>query len=53
MKEKNSDSVKYPYYCTIKMTGEIIEKDTSVNYTDINYTILEITKDSKGALQFT
>jgi len=53
VKEKNSDSVKYPYYCTVKMNGEIYEEDTSVNYTDINYTIIDINKDSKGALRFT
>jgi hypothetical protein len=40
VKEKNSDSVKYPYFCTIKVKGEIVE-DTSnkFNYTDISYSI--------------
>jgi hypothetical protein len=39
VKEQNSDSVQYPYFCTIKIGGEIQEKDLTINYTDFNYTI--------------
>jgi len=53
VKEKNSDSVKYPYYCTVKMEGEIIEVDNSINYTDINYTINYIDEKSTGSMYFT
>lgn len=39
VKEKNSKSVQYPYFCTIKVNGEIVETDYTIHYTDINYTI--------------
>lgn len=40
VKEKNSDTVKFPYFCTIKVGGDIVE-DTSkiINFTDISYNI--------------
>jgi hypothetical protein len=38
-KEKNSDSVTYPYFCTIKVGGEVVEIDNTINYTDFNYSI--------------
>jgi hypothetical protein len=52
VKEKNSDSVKYPYFCTIKVDGEIVE-DTSgkINYTDISYNINWL-YNYKGSLKF-
>jgi len=53
VKESNSDSVKYPYYCTVKMTGDKVEYDNSIDYTDVNYTISMLNEDSKGTLFFT
>ena len=35
----NSDSVKYGFYCTVFITGEVIERDDTINYTDIYYNI--------------
>jgi len=43
VRETNSDSVYYPYYCTIKMTGEIISPVVYIDYTNVNYTIQNIT----------
>ncbi len=40
VKEKNSDSVKYPYFCTIKVNGEIVEDQSGkINYTEISYSL--------------
>ena len=39
MKEKNSDTVKYPYYCTIKVGGELIEPNTEIKWNYVNYTL--------------
>jgi len=53
VRETNSDTVSYPYYCTIKMNGEIREPDYTINYTDINYTINYIDEHSTGSILFT
>ena len=52
VKERNSDSVKYSFYCTVKVTGEPIEKDDSINWTDIYYNITEIDDFGNGVLKF-
>ena len=35
----NSDSVKYEYYRFVRITGEAIERDDTINFTDIYYNI--------------
>mmetsp|Transcript_12357 Transcript_12357/g.19192 ORF Transcript_12357/g.19192 Transcript_12357/m.19192 type:complete len:306 (+) Transcript_12357:1499-2416(+) len=52
VKEENSDSIKYPYYCTVKMSGNIIDPMEYLNFTDITWKITEITRDSTGAVEF-
>lgn len=52
IKEENSASVKFVYYCTINMEGEIILPDTTINYTYINYTINWLSDESTGSLAF-
>lgn len=52
VKEQNSDTVKFVYYCTLNMKGEIIVRDTTINYTLINYTINWIGDNSEGSLKF-
>ena len=37
----------------MKITGEPIEKDDTINYTDINYTINYIDDEGNGSLFFT
>lgn len=39
VKEQNSDTVKFVYYCTLTMQGVIEVRDTTINYTDIDYSI--------------
>jgi hypothetical protein len=51
VKEKNSDSILYPYYCTVKINGEIVEINNAINFTDVNYTINYL-KDTKGSIKF-
>jgi hypothetical protein len=53
VKEQNSDSVKYSFYCTVKITGEPIEQNFTINYTDINYTINYIDDEGNGSILFT
>lgn len=39
VKNQHSDVISYPYMCTIKINGQIINIDNRINYTTINYTI--------------
>ena len=50
VKETNSDSVKYVYYCTLKMLGTVIVKNMTINYTDVNYTINWFSNHSTGSM---
>jgi len=52
VKEKNSVSVQYVYYCTLKMLGKVIVKNMTINYTDVNYTINWFSNHSTGSLLF-
>lgn len=51
VKETNSDSVKYVYYCTLKMNGTILVKNMTINYTDVNYTINWFSNHSTGSMK--
>jgi len=42
VKEKNSESVKYPYYCTIKVEGPIIVPNTTIDYVNISWGLNEL-----------
>lgn len=53
IKEKNSASVLYSYYCTVNMLGDKYVKDDTIYWVDVNYTILEINDKSQGAIWFT
>lgn len=53
VKEKNSESVMYPYYCTIKMNGEITEPDYSIDYKDVNYSVTHFDYHPNGSINFT
>jgi hypothetical protein len=52
IKEKNSDSVLYSYYSTLKMLGDILVRDDTIYWVNVNYTILEIDDKSQGAIKF-
>ena len=54
VKEKNSDTVLYPYYATVKVNGEAIDLEEyyKFNVTVVNYTINYIDESSKGSLKF-
>jgi hypothetical protein len=51
VKEKNSDTVMYPYFCTVKINGEIVEVDYTLKYNDINYTLTWV-YDKNGSIKF-
>lgn len=52
IKEKNSDSVLYSYYCTLKMLGDLIVRDETVWWVDVNYAITWLDDESHGAMVF-
>lgn len=52
MKEKDSDTILYPYYCTVKIEGEAWEFLKNEVVLDIVYNITEINKDASGVLEF-
>jgi len=54
IKESNSDSVLYSYYCTVTMLGEKFDKEAHnvVHWVDVSYDILDINSDSTGAMLF-
>ena len=39
LKESNSESVKYSYWCTVKITGEAIERDDRIQWTEVFYSL--------------
>jgi len=49
VKEKNSDTIMYPYYCTVKIAGSRIDPEEYLNFTDITFKMTEIDRESKGA----
>ena len=52
VKEQNSDSVMYPYYCTVKMSGVTVDPDEYLNYTDISFSMGELDRESKGTFKW-
>jgi len=48
VKEKNSDTVLYPYYCTVKITGKVIDPMTYLNFTDLDFKLSKINRNSTG-----
>jgi hypothetical protein len=53
IKELHSATVMYSYYCTVKMTGDVIVRDTNTYWVNVNYTITQLTDDSQGYMNFT
>jgi len=52
IKEKHSKSVLYSYYCTLKMLGDILIRDDTIYWVNVNYTVLEIDDKSRGSMMF-
>ena len=57
VKEKNSDSVKYSYYSTVRVSGMVRDEDGSFDIreskaTVVNYNIAELDKNLRGTLKF-
>ena len=48
MKETHSDSVNYPYYCTVKMSGVKIDPEEYLNFTEVSFEIATLNRDSTG-----
>ena len=39
VKESYSEILKYSYYCTVKITGEAIERDDRIQWTEVFYSL--------------
>lgn len=52
VKEKHSDTVLYPYYCTVNINGEEPNRLEGLNFTDITFKLTPITRNSSGAVIF-
>jgi len=50
--EKNSVSVKYSFYCTVRVTGEIIDQNVTIDYDVYDYEINYLDDSSRGSLLF-
>lgn len=50
VKEKNSDSVSYPYYCTVKISGVKIDPEEYFNFTDIQFSMGPINRYGQGTV---
>jgi hypothetical protein len=48
VKETNSDTVMYPYYCTVKMSGVKLDPEEALNFTDLSFDMGPIDRESKG-----
>jgi len=48
VKETHSDSVNYPYYCTVKMSGVKIDPEEYLNFTEVSFEIATLNRDSTG-----
>jgi hypothetical protein len=59
VKEKNSDSVKYSFYATVRVTGNSTEEAVEAydigkaKTTQVNYTITHVDEKGKGSIKFT
>jgi len=52
VKEKNSDTVMYPHYCTVKIQGDKIDPMKYLNFTDIEFEMSNIARNSTGTLKW-
>lgn len=52
VKEKHSDTVLYPYYCTVKILGKEPDRLEALEFTDVTFKLTPITRNSTGAIVF-
>jgi hypothetical protein len=50
VKEKNSETVQFPYYCTVKISGVAIDPEEYLNFTDVTFDIGDINRNSSGTV---
>jgi hypothetical protein len=53
IKERHSSTVLYSYYCTIKISGDIVVKDNTLYWVNVNYTIVSLDNKCGGIMKFT
>lgn len=52
VKERNSDSIKYSFYCTVRVTGEIFYSNETVENITINYNVTNMNDSGSGQMIF-
>jgi len=52
VKEKNSDTVLYPYYCNVKVQGIKVDPEEYLNFTDISFDMGTIDRYGRGTLKW-
>jgi len=52
VKEKNSDTQQYPYYCTVKISGNIVDPEEYLNFTDITFSMGTVDRYGRGQLKW-
>lgn len=50
VKEKNSETVSYPYYCTVKISGVKIDPEEYFNFTDVTFSMGPINRYGQGSV---
>lgn len=50
VKEKNSNTVSYPYYCTVKISGVKIDPEEYFNFTDVTFSMGPINRYGQGTV---
>ena len=52
VKEKHSDSIKYSFYCTVRVTGEVFYSNETVENITVNYNITNMNESGSGQIIF-
>lgn len=53
VKERHSDTILYPYYCTVQISGEPLQFKNDTKDVPVEYSINWIDKSSQGSIMFT
>jgi hypothetical protein len=48
VKEQDSETQSYPYYCTVKISGNIIDPEEYLNFTDVTFDMGQIDRYGRG-----
>lgn len=52
VKEKNSNSVSYPYFCTVKVSGVKIDPEEYFNFTNVKFSMGPVNRYGQGTIKW-